>query len=69
MQNLVFNQDQFRAFLKSERQWSRQSRLGRARFMLKDAWAREDKHDIVMYRVVIRVNDYDEEDKVWACVR
>lgn len=53
------------SYLKSERQWSRRSRIGRARWHLKAAWARNDRNDVAFYRGVIKANDFDEAEHIW----
>lgn len=55
--NLTTEQkDRLSAYLKADRQWKREHRLGYARLMLKYAHAKEDRDDITFYRAVIQAN-------------
>lgn len=57
MQNLINSQGiDLLSWMKADRQWKRENRIGYARLMLKFAWAKEDKNDIAFYRAVIKAN-------------
>lgn len=48
--------DRLSAYLKADRQWKREHRLGYARLMLKYAHAKESHEDVTFYRAVVQAN-------------